>query len=153
VFRTVASERGTLLGALLFAAHPLHAEAVAGVVGRAEVFALAFALASLLAHVHGRGVRGGVLEGVALFSALGSKESAIATIPIAVALDLVRAGKLEPRKFAAPLLSLGVYVAARAVAIGELVATPTAHTLGDKSLRERLPFALGVLRDAWRDVL
>lgn len=39
-----------LVSALLFASHPIHTEAVAGVVGRADVGATAFALSSFLAY-------------------------------------------------------------------------------------------------------
>src|SRR5581483_4297857 len=54
LFASIAKDRRAgLIGALIFAAHPLHAEAVAGVVGRAEVLALLLGFAALLLHGHG----------------------------------------------------------------------------------------------------
>ncbi|MEZ0227120.1 MAG: hypothetical protein ACAI25_00725, partial [Planctomycetota bacterium] len=81
-------ERTALFAAALFAAHPLHSEAVAGIVGRAEVLALLFGLGALV--LHGRGTwRAAPLAGLLFLLALGSKESAIALLPIAVARDLL----------------------------------------------------------------
>ena len=52
--RTVAVplQRGALLAGLMFALHPVHTEAVAGVVGRAEVLSAVFFFAALLSY-HG----------------------------------------------------------------------------------------------------
>ncbi|XP_010881602.1 protein O-mannosyl-transferase TMTC2 isoform X1 [Esox lucius] len=47
-----------LLAGLLFASHPVHTEAVAGVVGRADVGAALFFLLSLLCYVHHCALRG-----------------------------------------------------------------------------------------------
>ncbi len=143
----VEDDRAALVGALVFAAHPLHAEAVAGVVGRAEVLALLFGLLAL--HAAGKG---SLLAGPLLVLALASKESALAVIPIALARDLLE----RRRRFAALaslVLALAVYIALRAWAIGDLVPKATARTLGDKDLWERLPYTLAVYRDAWRDTL
>lgn len=46
--RRLLGGRAALLGALLFAVHPLHTEAVTGIVGRAELLAAFFGLAALL---------------------------------------------------------------------------------------------------------
>ncbi|MEQ2236041.1 Protein O-mannosyl-transferase tmtc2 [Ilyodon furcidens] len=48
----------SLLAGLLFASHPVHTEAVAGVVGRADVGAALFFLLSLLCYVRHCGLRG-----------------------------------------------------------------------------------------------
>ena len=50
--RTVAVplQRGALLAGLMFALHPVHTEAVAGVVGRAEVLSAVFFFAALLSY-------------------------------------------------------------------------------------------------------
>lgn len=61
------------IGALLFAAHPLHAEAVANVAGRAELLSALFALAAWLAHRSGRRIVAAVL----FLGAILSKEGAI----------------------------------------------------------------------------
>lgn len=55
VARTVTCDRGALLSAALFAVHPVHADAVASVVGRADVLSCVFFLLSFLCY--GRHVR------------------------------------------------------------------------------------------------
>jgi tetratricopeptide (TPR) repeat protein len=81
-------------GALLFAVHPVHVEAVAYIVGRAEVLATVFTLVGLLVLVPrdklsdaGRALRAMPL----FFLALLSKETAVSYIPVAlVVLHAVR---------------------------------------------------------------
>lgn len=75
-----------LSAALLFAAHPIHTEAVAGVVGRAELLATGWGLLFLILHRRRRLMP---LAGVAYFLALCSKESAIAFIAVVFSMDLV----------------------------------------------------------------
>ncbi|CAL8374789.1 unnamed protein product [Arctogadus glacialis] len=60
----------SLLAGLLFASHPVHTEAVAGVVGRADMGAALFFLLSLLCYVRHCGLRG--REGPRGFWLLGS---------------------------------------------------------------------------------
>jgi len=73
-----------LAGALLFAVHPLHVEAVANVVGRAELMMTAFVLGALLLH------RRGSPWALAAFAlALLSKENGIVLPGLALAHDLL----------------------------------------------------------------
>ncbi|MFL5582004.1 MAG: tetratricopeptide repeat protein [Gemmatimonadaceae bacterium] len=73
-----------LAGAVLFAVHPVHVEAVANVVGRAELMMTAFALGALLLH------RRGSPWALLLFAlALLSKENGIVLPGIALAHDLL----------------------------------------------------------------
>jgi len=65
LFARLFAARTALIGAALFAVHPVHVEAVAGVVGRAELLSAALVLVALLLHVRSRppvtgvgGVRG-----------------------------------------------------------------------------------------------
>ena len=51
VSSSVASNLEASLAALLFAAHPIHTEAVAGVVGHAELLSAALALLALMAYM------------------------------------------------------------------------------------------------------
>ena len=84
LLRRLLSPAGALAGALLFAVHPVHVEAVSNVVGRAELMAATFAVATLVAHSRRH------WSAVPLFLlALASKESAIVTLGLAVAWDLV----------------------------------------------------------------
>lgn len=69
---------------LLFAAHPLHTEAVAAVVGRADLLAVALGLAFLLFHDRRHPGRATAAFALALFA----KESALAFFPLVVWLDL-----------------------------------------------------------------
>jgi hypothetical protein len=62
----------SLAAGVLFAVHPIHTEAVNGIVGRAEIFALLFLVSALLLFVRGRGTAVAIL----LLLALLSKESA-----------------------------------------------------------------------------
>ena len=75
-----------LIAGLLFAVHPVHVEAVANVVGRAELMAAAGYAAALVCSIRAERRRGyliGVVLGAAL--AIGSKEIAV-TLPGAVLL-------------------------------------------------------------------
>lgn len=77
------------LGALLFAVHPVHAEAVANVVGRAEVLAALFLLGGSLLLLP-RGGRPGVgrtlLAAACFLLALFGKETAICYVPVGLLL-------------------------------------------------------------------
>ncbi|MCA8958963.1 MAG: tetratricopeptide repeat protein [Planctomycetes bacterium] len=83
--------RFALLGALFFAAHPIHTEPVANLVGRAELLALGGALGLWLAARSSRPVVrvwGVVAFAVGMFS----KESAIAALPILALVPLFERG-------------------------------------------------------------
>ena len=84
--------RAALLGALIFAAHPLHVESVANVAGSAEVVAALASIACVLVMARAFDANAGALpwkaaiSSAALFAvAVGAKESA-ATVPALVAL-------------------------------------------------------------------
>jgi tetratricopeptide (TPR) repeat protein len=82
---------GAAAGALLFAVHPIHVEAVANIAGRKDVLATVFVLAMLLAHLRARRGSGGhaALAVLACAAALLSKEMAIVGIALAAAHDLL----------------------------------------------------------------
>jgi Flp pilus assembly protein TadD len=76
-----------LLAGLLFAVHPLHTEAVANVVGRAEILACTFVLVAWLAHRAAKRGAGWVIGAWAAYLlALLSKESVVLA-PLVFALD------------------------------------------------------------------
>jgi tetratricopeptide (TPR) repeat protein len=123
--------RGPAIAGALFAAHPVHVEAVAGIVGRAEILAACGVLAAVLCHR--RALRSGGRSGIgfmcaswaAFFLAMLCKESAV----IAPILCLLgeRVGVAAPgtaRRRAAALAgyaaALGIYLALRFAAIGSL---------------------------------
>jgi tetratricopeptide (TPR) repeat protein len=87
-----------LAGALVFAVHPVHVEAVANVVGQAEIFSTVAVLSACLIHVRSGPVSGwgsalaiGALYGLAF----GAKESAVTLPGLVFVLDAAR-GRLAP---------------------------------------------------------
>jgi len=83
---------GALAGAAIFAAHPIHTEAVAGVVGRADLLAAAGVLGALALHVSTRspGPVRTTAAAALLAAGLLSKESAVVLPAMAIAADLFR---------------------------------------------------------------
>src|SRR5437762_2792653 len=78
---TLASPRVALAAGALFALHPLHTEAVAGLVGRADV--LATLLGALAWWLHRRRVPAAtLLAPLCLGGALLAKESAVLILPL-----------------------------------------------------------------------
>lgn len=116
---------GAFAGALLFAVHPVHVEAVANIVGLAEILAAGFFVAACL--VHGSaGARigpGRVLAIAGLYAlAFLTKESAVTLPAVLVLLDAARK-ELRWRDLPAYLRSRGpLFTAMAAVAVGILYA-------------------------------
>src|SRR6267143_1245969 len=81
-----------LVAALLFAVHPIHSEAVASVVGRAEMLAAGFLLAAWILHLRDREIA----ALICFLLALLSKESAAAFLALALVGDFAR-GEWKPR--------------------------------------------------------
>jgi protein O-mannosyl-transferase len=95
VLRNVLARLGdgeliSFVAAMLFAVHPIHAEAVSSVVGRSELLAAGFLLGAWLFHLQDRYV----LALLSFVLALLSKESAIGLLPLALAGDYAK-GKLK----------------------------------------------------------
>jgi len=162
--RRLVGPAAALLGALLFAVHPLHTEAVTGIVGRAELLAALFGLASVLcafraAAPSARGWAWWGGAGVGLFFlALLSKEH-VATLPVwlALALAVEREGR-SPRRsilIVASMLAAGVvhYAIWRGVitAWGGPVPIPEINnpTVGVPVVVRWLTAAAVTLRYAW----
>ena len=81
IITLLAAPRAALAAAALFAVHPIHTEAVAAAVGRAELLAAALLLAGWLFHLSGRFT----LAAAAFLLAMLSKESAavvVALVPL-----------------------------------------------------------------------
>jgi hypothetical protein len=78
-------EMATLFALIWFTVHPVHIEAVANIVGRAELFAAFFTLGSLLMYQRSRTERSAFLLGFSILSyaaACLSKESALTALPL-----------------------------------------------------------------------
>jgi tetratricopeptide (TPR) repeat protein len=117
----LGSTTGALVAGLLFAVHPVHVEAVAGVVGRAEILAAGFAVAGLLLHRVALGRRGrtaslaAAAAPLAVLLAMLSKESALVAPALVWLLD-----RVAPSPEATPARRrtlYGAYLAAAAVAL------------------------------------
>jgi protein O-mannosyl-transferase len=74
------------VAALLFAVHPIHTEAVAGIVNRSELLAAGFLLGAWLLHLHDWPVA----ALLCFVAAMLSKESAVVCVPLVILGDYVR---------------------------------------------------------------
>lgn len=131
-----------LVAGLLFAVHPVHVEAVASVVGRAEAMAGAGVLVALLLHR-----RGSVLAIPAFLFALLSKEHALVFPLLALVHDRV----LDPPQQRTRLLHGGyvaigvVWLAVVALLFHDQPFSDTASRFVGASVVERLPTVLAVV--------
>lgn len=112
---------GAAVGALLFALHPVHVEAVATIVGRSDVYVAAAVFAALLVwekeNPAGAGPRWGV---PALFAvAVGSKESGLMLAPLLILWDAAH-GRLGRAR-------LGVWLQERALPLALMTGTALAY--------------------------
>lgn len=146
VYRLIRAARAgrapALLGAALFGVHAIHSEAVASVVGRAELLAFDAGAAAVLCGIGRLGplrVGGAV---VLAFAAFGAKESAVGWLPFGVALGWARAsarGRLDlrhalrcaGRAAALGALPLGAFLGLRALALAPLPDVPIASALAN----------------------
>ena len=112
----------SLLTSMLFAAHPIHTEAVANVAGRPELLYTAFLLAAwLMLETIKRPAISYPVSALLLFGALLSKETAVVFPFLVLTVDYIR-NKL-PRKqmlarFAVLLAAVGVYLVIRWAVLG-----------------------------------
>lgn len=155
-------------GAAVFAVHPVHIEAVANVVGRAEVLAAVFVLAAALLYVAGDLTRtrrrlraGAVVIAAAYFMGLASKEIAVTLPALLLVLEAGRGdvgrgggapgfrayvGRVLERwpAYAASGAALVAYLVARSAALGTLVGNDTASFLQPLTGVERLMTAVSI---------
>jgi len=147
-----------LAGALFFAVHPVHVEAVANVVGRSEIYAAMAVLAACLVYLHpglGRGRPRGVRTGLlcALYLAgLGSKEGAVMLPAALLALELARPGegRLGARMRREGALMVGLagtlagYLLLRAAVLGAITGGAAAPELLGLTAAQRVLTALSL---------
>ena len=165
---------GALAAGLLFAVHPVHVEAVANVVGRAEVLAGLFVVASAICYLrfgdasaNGEGVGNRALAAAGTLAAavlaLASKESAFALPGLLAVVDWARARTTgEPvrarfrRTFplwcAALLVSVG-WLWFRSTIVGELAGDTPAPGLANTTVGERVAIMLPVVAEYLRLLL
>ncbi len=135
----VLAPAGATVAALWFAVQPVHVEAVANVVGRAELLAALGYLAAVLAYVRIgdegaaalRGARGGALAAALLAGAalgFGAKEHALTLPALLVLADVWRARTRGERPLSRVRRNAVLLAAVLALAIGYLAAR--AHVVG-----------------------
>lgn len=162
VVASLAGDVRVGLGAgLLLAVHPVNVEAAAWISARCEILAALFALLCLAARARRLGARApsaaaAVAEGLALFLALASKESAVAVLAPLLALDRARGASFAlptvAARFAPAAVAVGVYAVLRARALGSLSggllggSEPAAllGALGQGALRLVAPISLSI---------
>ena len=113
--RGAGARYGTaLLGAALFAVHPLHCEAVANVAGRAELLAALFTLAAWIAHRAGRPMTAALL----FLGAILSKEGVVLAPLLFWADDHVQGERKRWRAYAGFAGAFAILAVLRIVALG-----------------------------------
>ncbi|HSW31852.1 MAG TPA: hypothetical protein VLH75_20380 [Longimicrobiales bacterium] len=152
VLARLAPLAAALAGALLFAVHPVHVEAVANVVGRSEIYAALAVLSGCVVYLHPglradrmRGVRMGLLC-VLYLAGLAGKESAV-TLPAALlVLELARAAEqplgVRLRKEVALLAGLAAvlagYLLLRSAVLGAITGGAAAPELYGLTAAQRI---------------
>jgi len=168
VFLLVALGAGRMaafLGGLVFAVHPVHVEAVANVVGRADILMTLSCLIAALAYLSrswSDGARAGVVA-LAYAAALGSKENGVVLPALLVVLLLARTSgsegadvplsrtarrrtaRREAMVLAPAAAVLGGYLLLRSQVLGTLVHRDTAPYIAVLSPSERITTAVANL--------
>jgi tetratricopeptide (TPR) repeat protein len=115
------AEHAAFAAALLFAVHPIHSEAVASVMGRAEMLAAGFLLAGWILHLRDREFPALLCFALAMLS----KESAVAALPLVLLGDYVT-GRWKPRlRYAGVAAVTMLYLALLRTAQGGRFGQPT----------------------------
>ena len=138
---------GAWIGALLFAVHPIHTEAVAAAVNRSECLALGFGLGMLVLHWRRAGHRWAVL---CLGGALLSKESSLMFLPFLLWMDwTLRKDEMHWRQYWCYGLVIAGWFVLRNLAIGDAVQVvlPIDNPLVEVSIAHRVWTALWVQFD------
>jgi len=138
-----------LTAACLFAVHPIHTEAVASIVGRAELLAAGFLLAAWLLHLLDQ-----PLSALLCFLlALLSKESAVVFLPLVLVGDCARGAQKPPTRYASiaglTLLYLGLLWKVQGDRFGQAAISLLDNPLAQLPVGWRI---LNALRVAWKYV-
>lgn len=130
-----------LAGAALFAAHPLHTEAVANIKGRDEILSLLGSLAGTyfaLRALREKKLLFGALSGVSFFAALLSKENAItflAVLPLTLYYFTNERPRLIARESAPLLLAAIAFLAIRGAILGWSLGEPVTELMNNPFLK------------------
>ncbi len=149
VLKLSGSRRLAYFSAILFLTHPLHTEAVASIVGRAELLAFFFGLLAVLFFIKNRLF----LSAGSFFLAILSKEIALGLLPVIFLIDWFWRGvrfRLVVKKMLWYLIPFGAYLLLRYFALGANIFSNTItnyveNPLKFLSLPERIASAFKVL--------
>jgi len=133
---------GSLAAALLFAAHPIHAEAVAWISGRSELLATAFVLGAWLLHLSPGRARG-ALSAVLVGAACLSKENALVAPLLFVGADALMRRRVRSGRLLLQLLACALVAVAHLLAVGRPL--PGDAPFADLALTARLGVAANIL--------
>jgi protein O-mannosyl-transferase len=121
--RLFDSERLALFSAFIFLVLPIHTEVVANITGRSELLSLLFSLLLLIEFTKDKANLW--LAGLWMFLAIGSKETAVAALPLALLAALLKEGKLDRemiaryfRPVSAALIAICAYLTLRFFVLG-----------------------------------
>lgn len=119
---------GAFFGALVFAVHPIHTEAVAWVGCLPETAFSVFALLAIICYIDKRIMLSAAFFGVALFF----KETAIVTVALIAAYDVIfkRINRVPDNRiwiYLSFIMTAGLYLIIRAYAIGGVVVVSGRH--------------------------
>lgn len=150
VARRVASERAAVAAALLFAVHPIHAEAVANVAGRPELLAAIGVFTTVIAWKRLRGawsIRAAVVCVASFALAVFSKESGVVALPLIACVELVgeRKSALDRRAYLVAAALVAVLIAFLVLRAGAIGPAPIGVGLGAYPWDRRFATALRVL--------
>jgi len=149
-----------LVGAALFAVHPVHVEPVDWIVGRAELLAALLGLAYVVLSLEANrtGTRGRRIAAWACFAAAClSKESSFALPGVVVALELARGARPRlielVKRHAGEAVILAIVACVRIGVIGRFGPDLGLGPYGHRSLLERVPIAANLLGEYFRRCL
>jgi Flp pilus assembly protein TadD len=135
--------RAALAGALLFAVHPVHTEAVTYLAGRSDPLSALALLVALLAYARGRTL----LAMTAFAASLLAREAAVGLVPLLVVVDLALGRRPSGRRVLPFLAVLAGYVAVRVAVVGATpVPMPTASIPLWRRALTMLPVVVDYLR-------
>lgn len=133
-----------LAGALLFAVHPVHTEAVANVVGRAELLAALGFLGAWLLHGGGGAWTRRVAAALAFAFGAFSKEVAVVLPAALLARDILRRRRPDPWSYGLYAIVLAVYFGLRHHVLGGFAGIPGSTILRMDNVIATLPFLPGL---------
>lgn len=153
-----ATPLGALVGAMLFAVHPVHVEAVANVMGRSELYAALAYLSACLVYLKWRPTRDRAREARLLvlcglfLMGVGSKEIAVTLPAVLMLLEAVRSSSTplkqrwtrESATYLALFGLLGIFVIVRWIVLGMATGANTTPGMQNADTLTRILTAVSV---------